>query len=44
MAVWDAGRRFVGAGHDQNLLEKRQTDVRWRAEKGCGTRTLGLLS
>ena len=44
MAVRNVGLRFVSAGHGQNLLEKRQTDVHWRTEKGRGTRTLDLLS
>ena len=43
MAVRDAGRRSVGAGHDQNLLEKRQTDVHWRAEIGRGAGAVDLL-
>ena len=43
MAVRDAGSRSVGAGHDQNLLEKRQVDVHWRAEKGRGAGTLDIL-
>ena len=44
IAVRDVGLWFVSAGHGQNLLEKRQTDVHWRTEKGRGTRTLDLLS